>query len=194
MPRRALWLALLVFGAHAAALLGAELAIAGELGPPIDDGWIYMAFARSLAAGEGITYPGHDGSVCAVTGPLWAAVLAVSFVPFGPSVAAAKALGVLSGALAILATARLACVATRDARVAAVAAVLMALTPRFVWGCLSVMPWPGGSRCISNAGSARFGPGCRRRRCCRSRGGRVPNASCSSSSRPCTAGGSTPCS
>lgn len=155
---RILALAFAVYAALVAVFVGAEYVVAGRSGPPIDDGWIYMAFARALAAGEGMTYPGYDGTVCSVTGPVWNAILAVAFAFFGPSVAAAKACGVLTGLFAIWSVYRLGCAATRrdvhtdvegessggagDARLAAVAALILAATPRFVWGSLSIMEVP----------------------------------------------------
>src|SRR5690606_24239626 len=102
------WLALPAFGALALVYLVAEIALAGRIGPPLDDGWIYMAFARSLAAGEGVTYPGHGGPVAAVTGRLWCALLAGGLLLVGPGVLASKALGLLVGFAAVLGVHRLA--------------------------------------------------------------------------------------
>ncbi len=139
---RILWLAFAVYGALIGAFLVSELATAGSVGPPIDDGWIYMAFARSLAVGEGITYPGYDGSLCAVTGPIWNAMLALLFVLFGATPLVAKSCGILTGAFAIWAVYRLGQSATGDRKVGAIAALVVACSPRFVWGALSVMEVP----------------------------------------------------
>ncbi|MBK8976178.1 MAG: hypothetical protein IPM29_09640 [Planctomycetes bacterium] len=141
--KRAPWLAVAAFVCVCTGYLRDEWLHAGRLGPPLDDGWIYMAFARSLASGEGITYPGHDGPVCAVTGPIWCALLALAMKIAGPSVWIVKACGIVTGAIAVLGTFRLGRVAAGgDARIGAVAALLLAVTPRFVWGCLSGMEVP----------------------------------------------------
>ena len=133
----------LLFALSVAAHVGLELALAGRLGPPLDDGWIYMAFARSFANGEGITYPGHDGTVCAITGPVWCFTLAGAFAVFGASVLVTKLVGVLVGMLGVLAVRRLGVAATGDPLLGTVAAALVALSPRLAWGSLSGMevPW-----------------------------------------------------
>ncbi|MCA9561545.1 MAG: glycosyltransferase family 39 protein, partial [Myxococcales bacterium] len=155
-PRR--WIgpvvALLAFFAVVGAYLLTELKMAGRVGPPLDDGWIYMAFARSLAEGEGITYPGHDGPVASVTGPIWCFLLALAMKVVGANVWASKLLGILVGALGVIAAHRLAHTASKgDLRLAGIAAVLLALTPRYAWGCLSGMevPWFVAMTCLGLA-------------------------------------------
>lgn len=140
--KQILWCAWAAYAVQVAIMIAAEFATAGEIGPPIDDGWIYMAFARSLAEGEGITYPGHDGPICSVTGPVWNAILALGFMVAGASALVAKSIGVLAGGFAIWAVYRLGQSATGCAKLGAVAALVIAVAPRLVWGALSVMEVP----------------------------------------------------
>jgi hypothetical protein len=135
-------LAPLLYVALAGAYMAAELVVAGRLGPPLDDGWIYMAFARSVSLGEGMTYPGHEGSIASVTGPVWCGLLAAAFWLLGPAVWVTKTCGVVAALFALYGVHRLGRVATGDARVAAAAVALVAVTPRFHWGALSVMEVP----------------------------------------------------
>ncbi len=125
-----------------AAFLIAEFVVAGQAGAPIDDGWIYMAFARSIAEGDGMTYPGYDGPLASVTGPIWCLLLALAHYVFDDPVVAGKLTGFAAGLFALFGTWRLASVATADRQAALWACVLLAVTPRFVWGALSMMEVP----------------------------------------------------
>ena len=73
-------------------LLLRERAIAGAAGFPLDDAWIHLTFARSLAEGHGLAYrPGAP--VAGSTAPLWTALLAPLFLLPGSAAAWSKALG-----------------------------------------------------------------------------------------------------
>jgi hypothetical protein len=119
--------------------LGAEWAVAGRLGPSLDDGWIYMAFARGFVEGDPFSYPGHEGPVAAVTGPIWCAMLGAAMGVFGAGIAASKLLGAASMLFAVYGVFRLGRAATGDLRLAGLAALLTACTPRLLWGALSGM-------------------------------------------------------
>ena len=59
------------------AFLAAERFVFGDVaGFPLDDSWIHLVFARSLAAGEGLSY-GGGAPVPGSTAPLWTALLAL---------------------------------------------------------------------------------------------------------------------
>jgi hypothetical protein len=64
----------------------------GHLGLPLDDSWIHLHFARSLAAGHGLAFsPGE--LVAGSTAPLWTAVLALLALLPGSAVAWSQAVG-----------------------------------------------------------------------------------------------------
>src|SRR5688500_8717677 len=66
--------------------------VGGRLGFPLDDSWIHLQFARSLAAGEGLAYnPGEQ--VAGSTSPLWSALLSLLFLLPGDVVVWSKLLG-----------------------------------------------------------------------------------------------------
>lgn len=136
---RGLWIALAACLGLCAVYLVVELALAGRLGPSLDDGWIYMAFARGFLEGDPFSFPGHDGPVASVTGPIWCFLLAAAMFVLGAGPVAMKVLGVGSALFAVYGAFRLARAATGDVRIAGVAAVLVAVTPRVIWGALSGM-------------------------------------------------------
>jgi hypothetical protein len=119
--------------------LGAELLVGGKIGPSLDDGWIYMAFARGFVEGDAFSYAGHDGPVASVTGPIWCMLLGLAMAVFGAGVTALKVLGAASALFAAYGTTRLGLAATRQPALAAVAGVIVGLTPRVLWGALSGM-------------------------------------------------------
>jgi hypothetical protein len=58
--------------------LAAARQLAGELGLPLDDGWIHARFAQNIARGEGFAFnPGEATST--TTGPLWTLLLALGY-------------------------------------------------------------------------------------------------------------------
>lgn len=132
-------LALLAATIAALAYAGVELAIAGRLGPALDDGWIYLAFARGFLEGDAFSYPGAEGPAAAITAPLWSFVLALAMALFGATATTAKLLGLGVLWFAVAATARLGRAATGDARLAALAALVVALSGRVVWASGSGM-------------------------------------------------------
>jgi hypothetical protein len=86
--------ALLALGAAVAAGYHAaeRTLLGGGWGLPLDDAWIHLAFAKSLAAGHGLAIrPGAP--VAGSTAPLWTALLAPLFLLPGAPAAWAKALG-----------------------------------------------------------------------------------------------------
>ncbi len=119
--------------------LAAELAVGGKIGPSLDDGWIYMAFARGFVEGDAFSYAGHEGPVASVTGPIWCMLLGLTMAIFGAGVTALKVLGASSALFAAYGTTRLGLAATRQPALAAIAGVLVGLTPRVLWGALSGM-------------------------------------------------------
>jgi hypothetical protein len=133
-----------------AALLAAGLAICsyyglqelratgGAPGLPLDDSFIHLRFAQSLAEGQGLAYQG-GAWVSGSTGPLWTALLALGFLlPVDP-IWWAKALGVA----AYLATIPVFLALLRAYGVAAPLAVaataLLLLTDWLAWSALSGM-------------------------------------------------------
>jgi hypothetical protein len=139
------WLGVLWIAAAlvpSAAFLGAELYLLdGRLGLPLDDGWIHLQFARSLAAGEGLAYnPGE--LVAGSTAPLWTALLSIGFLLRLPALVWAKALGVACHLLLVAGTWRLARELGLRAASAGVAAGATATTSVLVWSALSGMEIP----------------------------------------------------
>ncbi len=65
--------------------VGGEVARCGELGFPLDDGWIHQTFARNLARSGRLAYGAGEVSAGS-TAPLWTALLAIGYalhvVPF----------------------------------------------------------------------------------------------------------------
>ena len=64
----------------------------GDLGFPLDDSWIHLAFARNLAEGQGLVYNGAR-LVAGSTAPLWTALLSVVFLLPGSPILWTKLLG-----------------------------------------------------------------------------------------------------
>lgn len=93
-PRRVI-LALGAALAIAALYLGWTLLRAGELGYPLDDGWIHQVFARNLARTGQLAF--NPGELAAgSTAPLWTALLAPGYwLPYDLSLAWTYSLGLL---------------------------------------------------------------------------------------------------
>lgn len=137
--RRALVVLALV---SAGALLGAEAWVFGDLrGFPLDDSWIHLVFARSLAAGEGLAFePGR--TVAATTAPLWTALLAVA-AGLGLSLpVATKLLGSAAYVAGVDATFRLGRALDLAPARAAFAAALVLATDWLLWSSTSGMEVP----------------------------------------------------
>jgi len=128
--------------ASVAALLAAEAWVFGDLGGfPLDDSWIHLVFARSLAAGEGLAFrPGHP--VAATTAPLWTALLAVA-ASLGLSLpVATKLLGAVAYVGGIDASYRLGRALDLAPARAAFAAALVLATDWLLWSSTSGMEVP----------------------------------------------------
>ena len=121
------------------AYLASELYLfSGRLALPLDDSWIHLQFARSLAAGEGLAYnPGQW--VSGSTAPLWTALLAVGFLLPGGPLMWTKALGVAFFLGTVAATHRLAAELGLARGPSLLAATLTAATHWLVWSALSGM-------------------------------------------------------
>jgi arabinofuranosyltransferase len=115
-----------------------ERQIAGASGFPLDDSWIHLHFARNLAAGAGFSYnPGTP--VAGSTAPLWTLLLGAAAVVAAPTLAMAKALGIVAtlGAALVTRRAALAWGARRD--VALFASIVLLWMGPVIWGALSGM-------------------------------------------------------
>lgn len=141
MSKSAGWVVLLVASALGICLWYGSLELranGGVPGLPLDDSFIHLRFARSLAAGEGLAYQ-NAGWVSGSTGPLWTALLAFGFLlPLDP-LWWAKALGVA----AYLATVPVFVAWLRACGMAAplalAASALLLLTDWLAWSALSGM-------------------------------------------------------
>jgi arabinofuranosyltransferase len=115
-----------------------ERAIAGGPGLPLDDAWIHLHFARNIAEGAGFSYnPGRP--MAGSTAPLWTLLLAGVFALAGPSLAAAKTVGVVVTVAAALVLRRAAIVWGSARGVALVVAVAFLWSRPVAWGALSGM-------------------------------------------------------
>ncbi len=113
----------------------------GELGLPLDDGWIHLQFARNLAHGAGLSYnPGE--LVTGSTAPLWTALLSLLFPLPGEVILWTKVLGILLYLGGIDATWRLGRELGLGRGLAALAAGLTLATSWLVWSALSGMEIP----------------------------------------------------
>jgi hypothetical protein len=107
-------------------------------GLPLDDGFIHLQFARSLALGEGLAY--RDGAlVSGSTAPLWTAILSLLFPLPGPLLLWVKLLGAALYAAGAAATWTLARELDLAPAAAAAVALLFLLTDAMVWSALSGM-------------------------------------------------------
>ena len=123
--------------------LAAELGVFGDLsGFPLDDPWIHLTFARSLAAGDGLAYRAGE-LVAGSTAPLWTALLAV-VAPLGPGAAeaAAKLLALAAHVAALALVFRLARRFALSPRRAALATLLVGLSDGLVLAVVSGMEVP----------------------------------------------------
>ncbi|MCB1008155.1 MAG: hypothetical protein KDB94_04585, partial [Acidobacteria bacterium] len=128
--------------ASTGALLAAEAWVFGDLGGfPLDDSWIHLVFARSLAAGEGLAFaPGQ--LVAATTAPLWTALLALVASLGAPLPLATKLLGAAAYVLGVDASYRLGRALGLVPARAAFAAALVLATDWLLWSSTSGMEVP----------------------------------------------------
>ena len=128
-------LALLAVAGYAAA---ERALVPSAPGFPLDDAWIHLQFARSLAHGDGLAYnPGEP--VAGSTAPLWTALLALAVLLPGSPVVWAKVMGALLHAAGVDAARRLGLELGLSPPFAALAAVLVLSTHWLVWSSLSGM-------------------------------------------------------
>jgi hypothetical protein len=121
-----------------ALFIARERQIAGAPGFPLDDSWIHLHFARNLAAGAGFSYnPGIP--VAGSTAPLWTLLLGAGAVVASPSLAMAKAIGILATLAAALVTRRAALAWGARGDVALVGSIALLWMGPVVWGALSGM-------------------------------------------------------
>lgn len=119
-------------------LLSEAVVVSFEMGFPLDDSWIHLQFARSLAAGHGLAYQSGEW-VTGSTAPLWTALLAPLMLLSGTPVLWTKLLGVTLYMGCIDATYRLARELGLEARLALLAAMFFLATDWMVWSALSGM-------------------------------------------------------
>lgn len=122
--------------------MAAEIWVFGDLeGFPLDDSWIHLVFARSLAAGEGLAFQAGQ-RVAATTAPLWTALVAAA-AALGVAVPlAAKLLGALAYGMGVDATFRLGRALGLSAPRAALAGALVLATDWLLWSSTSGMEVP----------------------------------------------------
>ncbi len=122
IPRTPALVMLLVGGTLVVFYVVLEMLSVGRLGLPLDDSWIHLQFAKSLAEGDGLSYrPGR--LVPGTTAPLWTALLALGeWLPLSPIVWA-KLLGVGFTLLAASELYRLGVLYGLSSRLATLAAV-----------------------------------------------------------------------
>lgn len=138
------WRYLLVFLAAAlvASLFLAEVWVFGDVeGFPLDDSWIHLVFARSLAAGEGLTFQA-DQRVAATTAPLWTALVALAVALGVSAPLAAKLLGALAYVMGVDATFRLGRALGLSPPRAGLAGALVLATDWLLWSSTSGMEVP----------------------------------------------------
>lgn len=108
----------------------------GRAGLPLDDSWIHLEFARSLAAGSGLAFEeGH--LVAASTAPLWTAVLSLLAVLPGSAALWSQAVGALIFALGAWVFHGLAHDLGLGRALSALATFLFAVSGPLVWSAAS---------------------------------------------------------
>lgn len=105
---------------------------------PLDDSWIHLVFARSLAHGEGLAFnPGEP--VAGTTAPLWTALLGLLALLPGSIFLWAKGAGIAAHATSVALVELVARRLGLSVRRATVAAALVACSDWLVWSSLSGM-------------------------------------------------------
>lgn len=115
--------------------------IVGRWGLPLDDGWIHLQFARSLAGGDGLSFEAGR-LISGSTAPLWTALVALLVGLPGSAVIWVLLLGTGLSVVSVLLLRRLACDLGLDRSLAAFAAFLMASTGPLVWAAVSGLEIP----------------------------------------------------
>ena len=113
----------------------------GGGGFPLDDSWIHLAFARNLAAGDGLSLnPGE--LITGSTAPLWTALLSLILILPGSAVFWVKLLGVALHLAGVDATYRLARALDLPPGLSALATGLSLGTGWLIWSALSGLEIP----------------------------------------------------
>lgn len=122
--------------------LGSELFLLdGGLGFPLDDSFIHLVFARSLAGGDGLSFQaGH--LVTGSTAPLWTGLLSLVLWLPGSPLAWAKVLGGVAHLGTVWTSFLLARELGVRKAIAAAAAGVVALTGWLVWSAMAAMEVP----------------------------------------------------
>lgn len=137
----ALGILLAVSAALVAFFLFQERGLVGSLGMPLDDAWIHFRIAENLAGSRGFSFNlGEPTS--ASTSPAWTLLLAAVFLATGQFLLPALGLGAAFYLLSNVAVYFLALLAKPDRWLALVAAILCAVTGRWLWAGLSGMETP----------------------------------------------------
>ena len=115
-----------------------ELLAVGRLGLPLDDSWIHLQFATSLAEGDGLSYrPGR--LVPGTTAPLWTALLAIGVWLPVSAIVWAKVLGVIFTLCAATELYRLGLLYGLDSRLATLAGVVFLACDPVLFAAVSGM-------------------------------------------------------
>ena len=115
-----------------------EAKVAGALGFPLDDAWIFWVFAKNLVAGHGLSFnPGQP--VFGTTSVLWAFVLAGSYLVTENAVLISKFWGITFFLLTILVTYKICLFYTQQKWTVLLAILSIGLAPPMICGALSGM-------------------------------------------------------
>jgi hypothetical protein len=115
--------------------------VVGGAALPLDDSWIHLQFARTLAAGGGLAFePGE--LVAASTAPLWTAVLSLLAPLPGSAALWSQLAGMAFFLLAVLAFRGLARELGMGPRLSLVATLLFAVSGPMVWSAVSGLEIP----------------------------------------------------
>lgn len=114
----------------------------GYVGALLDDTWIHVRFADSIAQGEGLSY--NEGEITpGATSPLWVLQLAAVYVVTNPDIDTqvhiAIAMSAVWHVLTVLAVTGFGWWTSRRAWIGVLAGILTALTGRYIWMGLSGM-------------------------------------------------------
>ena len=162
---------------------------------PLDDSWIHLVFARSLAHGEGLAFNPQE-LVAGTTAPLWTALLGLLAALPGSILLWTKLAGIAAQAASVLLVYSVGRRLDLSPALATVAAGLVAATDWLVWSSISGMEvnlfvllmLAGLNRHLREQTRHRPTRACRRSPSCSSdsRRWRAPRACCCRSSRPPT--------
>jgi len=137
----AAWIGALVAASGALVFIALTKRVVGGFGLPLDDSWIHLQFARSLALGSGLAFePGQ--LVPASTAPLWTAVLSLAARLPGPAALWSQIAGTLAFASAAVVLHGLARDLGFGRQLSALATLLYALSGHLVWSAVSGLEVP----------------------------------------------------